>query len=291
MENRDRIMNAAQKAKIKVSSKVITVTPEAANKMLSRNSKMQRKPMRPVIDRYADDMENNRWELNGQAIIISDTAEILDGQNRLFACVKAETSFTTVVTSGIAADTFYTLDTGARRTLPQILEMQGEKSCATLAGSLNVLATYLGRSTRVMRGNSVGKQLYLLDKYPTMRESVKVAGMYTTTLFPSTSCFVHFIASHSEPDDANRFISAMKGHKTVEDGKKYSAPELLREKMQYELANHMRGSREAQIGFAITAFNNMFRGQEVNFLKYKPGQPWPEFASLKGKPFPGRLKS
>lgn len=275
---------------MKATSKVETITPEMANKMLSRNSSMQRKPMRPVIDRYADDMAEGRWELNGQSIIVSDKNEILDGQNRLYACVKAEVSFTTIVTSGIKSDTFYTLDTGARRTLPQLLHMQGEKSTASLAGTLNVLATYLARAPRVMRGNSVGKMLYLLDKHPGIRESVRIGGPYNNKLFPSTGAFVHFIVSKDAPDDANRFILAMRGLKTTEDGKKYSGPALLREKMEYELANHLRGSREAQIGFAITAFNSMYRGQEVNFLKYKPGQPWPEFACQKSKPFPGRLK-
>lgn len=64
------------------------ITPEAAkaylqNNMINRNINEKR------VAAYADDMKKGEWQLNGEAIRFNENGELIDGQHRLSAIVKA----------------------------------------------------------------------------------------------------------------------------------------------------------------------------------------------------------
>ena len=113
-----RIIQLKHAAKIHgadVFSEVTTITPADATNWLRANCKN-----RPVRKRHveflASEIKNGNWQVNGQAIIIADNEQVLDGQHRLLAIIEAGIPIKTMVTYGVPEAAFATIDTGAVRT-------------------------------------------------------------------------------------------------------------------------------------------------------------------------------
>lgn len=105
--------------KSKTSSVVETITPQIAQMYLTHNV-INRKKSDKTIDTYAIDMKEGRWRLNGDAIRFSKSGNLLDGQHRLMACLKAGVPFNTYVTRGLDEDCFVTIDNGKIRSAGDI---------------------------------------------------------------------------------------------------------------------------------------------------------------------------
>src|SRR5262245_29083765 len=67
-----------------IISEICTITPAVATQWLRAN-----RNNRPVRKRHisflASEILSGNWQVNGQAIIIADTEDVLDGQHRLLA--------------------------------------------------------------------------------------------------------------------------------------------------------------------------------------------------------------
>jgi hypothetical protein len=94
---------------------VVTITPEIAAQWLKSN-RLNRPVRRTVWEGYSQQMSEGKWKVNGQAIIIAENEDILDGQHRLLAVIDAGCSIQSLVVYGISAEAFATIDTGAVRT-------------------------------------------------------------------------------------------------------------------------------------------------------------------------------
>lgn len=98
-----------------IRAKIETITPDTARRMLAKNTG-NRTPKKNAIDRYARDMQNGWWHVTGQPVIIADTGRLLDGQNRLYACIGSHCPFETLVVRGVDESAFYAIDRGFVRT-------------------------------------------------------------------------------------------------------------------------------------------------------------------------------
>lgn len=98
-----------------VFSEVTTITPADATNWLRANCKN-----RPIRKRHveflANEIKQGHWQVNGQAIVIAENEQVLDGQHRLLAIIEAGMPVKMMVTYGIHPDAFSTIDTGAVRT-------------------------------------------------------------------------------------------------------------------------------------------------------------------------------
>lgn len=111
---------------------VMTITPDIAREMLADN-----RCNRPVrynrVARFARDMADGNWQVNGETVKLSPDGALLDGQHRLLACLQSGASFDTYVIRGLDRDVQATIDTGAARTMGDQLVMRGEKHAMLLA--------------------------------------------------------------------------------------------------------------------------------------------------------------
>lgn len=108
------------------------ITPALAAEWLTKAGPNRR--VRPhMVDKYAKDVASGRWRLNGEAIVMSKSGKIIDGQHRLLAIVKAGVPIECFVASGIDDEAFDTIDIGANRTLADILGIQGYPQASVLA--------------------------------------------------------------------------------------------------------------------------------------------------------------
>ncbi len=105
------------------------ITPDVAAAMLELNVN-NRNPKREPICRAILDGE---WSLNGATIVFSDDGELLDGQNRLMACVEAGIPIVTIVVRGVGKSAQLTMDMGVKRQVADFLKMRGYKEASTVA--------------------------------------------------------------------------------------------------------------------------------------------------------------
>lgn len=120
---------------------IIRVTPEMASSLLTmRRASGKRNPA--AVAAYAQAMKAGEWVLNGMPIIISRKGVLLDGLQRLYACVESQTPFVTVLAENIPDDTLHTIDQQRRRSFTGVLETRGIPKPAAVANLLAKLIRY-----------------------------------------------------------------------------------------------------------------------------------------------------
>lgn len=95
-----------------MKTEIVTITPEMAKEMLSKNN-ANRKIRTSTVDFYAKQMKEGSWHLTGQGITFGQNGQLLDGQHRLNAIVKADIPVEMLVVRD--AEVVSTYDCGIRR--------------------------------------------------------------------------------------------------------------------------------------------------------------------------------
>lgn len=121
--------------------KVEDITPAIAKEYLKFNTDNYRKMThmsRRVIKRYADDMVNGRWELNGVPICFGKNGVLKDGQHRLAAIIMANVTVKMAVVRGV--DDHVTIyDIGKKRTNMDIANAQNIDCDSTVVAVANII--------------------------------------------------------------------------------------------------------------------------------------------------------
>ncbi len=136
-----------------IVAEVMTITPRDATEWLRCN-----KNNRPLRKRHvtflANEILSGNWQVNGQAIVIADDEQVLDGQHRLFAIIEAGKSIQSLVVYGISPEAFRTIDTGAVRTGADALSLHFQDR---LKYQIDAVATAVQWCARIERGVMRGK--------------------------------------------------------------------------------------------------------------------------------------
>jgi hypothetical protein len=121
------------------------MTPEMAPSLLARKRPVGKRNQTAVAS-YAQAMRNGEWVLNGMPIILSRNGVLLDGLQRLYACIDAQASFITVLAENVPDDTVHTIDQQRRRSFAGVLETRGVPKPAAVASLLAKLIRYEDKS-------------------------------------------------------------------------------------------------------------------------------------------------
>ena len=119
------------------------ITPEKAREYLKANTNNYRKMSRATIKRYAEDMKNGKWELNGEPIVFSESGVLKDGQHRLAAIVMSNTTVEINVSRGVS-DKVNTYNVGKNRTAKDILNAEGIDADSTVIAAANIIVNKFG---------------------------------------------------------------------------------------------------------------------------------------------------
>lgn len=123
--------------------KIETITPEIAESYLKRNTNNYRSIDSWTVKMYADDMAAGRWQFNGESIRFSKSGELIDGQHRLKAIVKAKVPVKMLVVRDVD-DEVSIYDVGKGRTSAQILsanEIEKSVRGTTIIGAASIILT------------------------------------------------------------------------------------------------------------------------------------------------------
>jgi len=257
---------------MEIKSEVRTITPQEAEAILRTNTN-NRKVRNAVVDKYVRDMEGGSWVVNGEAIKISATGDLLDGQHRLLACIQAGMPFDTIVTSGLLSETQIAMDTGARRTFSDILRWRGEVSVSSLASACETGLCWDTAGTPAHRGkqHSNAERLVWLEANPDIRDAIKgwqpVASKPLRLPISVGGPFLMRIRRIS-PIDAAEFIQHVKsGANLAED----DPINVLRRWLLNASSSKGKRGREEYAAVAVKAWNAWIKGRPVRNLTWRTG--------------------
>jgi hypothetical protein len=123
---------------------VETMTPAKAEEILNQCNFGNRKLRLSVVEKYSLMMRRGDWHLSPEAIVISNTGKLLNGQHRLSAVVKSGVSVRFLTIRGPSDDVFSVLDRGAVRSTSDALKSDKK---ATEVARLIVSCAYGGASS------------------------------------------------------------------------------------------------------------------------------------------------
>lgn len=91
------------------------ITPDLAKRYLAYNIKENRHVSPSIVTKYASDMESGNFMINNNAICFNEYGQLIDGQHRLQACVRANVPFKSFVTRNLPAGAYKVIDVGRPR--------------------------------------------------------------------------------------------------------------------------------------------------------------------------------
>ncbi len=282
------------------TSRVIMITPKAAATILGvgtdtagmNSHNRARKPSK--IKEYANDMENSTWHLTGDTIKFTKSGVLGDGQNRLYACVRARKSFLTHVVFGIDDAVFPWLDKGRQRSIGDDFFVDGMDNPQLLAHVMRwlelfrldkvkdrttftraeirdayfnqgydheLLAIGMEKGLAVQKGNNVPRSL--------------ASALYYLFASKDRALADEFFDAWSSGTHAGRFNPISKANRTF--------AKIMRENPLVRIHDTMRAA------VWVTAWNYVVRNKKgsVKDFEWTSLRPFPKIAAPKGSVNPG----
>lgn len=121
----------------------ISVTPELAASWLELNT--NNRPLSPLtVKKYTLEMNAGTWRHpTGEALIFDNHNVIQQGQHRLHAVVQSGKTIQFWVMFNADPDDFQVIDSGKKRTIGDVMSMQGVKNQATVAATTRLLYLHM----------------------------------------------------------------------------------------------------------------------------------------------------
>lgn len=201
------------------------VTPELAQEWLDERNTNNRKVKERAIQRYAREMANGRWDPDASDLKFSRSGELVDGQNRLLACVRAGVPFPTLVRTGLKLDTKTRVDVGIRRTVSDTFQLERVPYANNVAAGIALRLRYeegeasgshVGDVNTFRRAVQLGPDEALL--YLREHPSHEKFGMLADQLFragPGVTRTIYFcflgMAGEVDANEAERFAGEILG--------------------------------------------------------------------------------
>lgn len=254
---------------------VTKVTPALAEEWLTHNIK-NRNPKPAKIAQYAEDIRAGNWKVNGESLKFTHAGRLLDGQNRLLACITANTPFTTLVVRGLDDVDQDTLDGCARRSYADVLRMRGEPNADALAAAVRSLHGWL-RGIRRFDGGGVDRAAsnamldVALEKHPEVRENITAIKRVARAVHIPVSVLgaLWWAFNDIDPEDAEFFFTRL-----CSDEGHYAGEPIF-------ALRRALGARKERAGtyanptfvaaLTVKAWNAYRIGTEVQMLLWRPG--------------------
>jgi hypothetical protein len=270
-----------------ISIEIRTITPADAEAMLENNGpsveeqKRNRKQSSSAIELYARDMKRGNWRLNGQAIKISASGSLLDGQHRAAACVKSGVPFETMVITGLPEAVFATFDLHAKKNFSKTVGRMGYANGGVVAGALRIVWQYenYGLETSAYPTHiELNEALDRHGKY--FPDSIHYANRKSIKPFSasSTMAALHYILTDLS-ERSKEFFEKFESGADLSVGNPILT---LRKRLQEDKESRRSSSSERdRLMFVTRSWKSFIEGKTMHFLK-KGGSFDPHFT----KPHP-----
>jgi hypothetical protein len=262
----------------RVVARVRLITPELALSWLTEKNIRNRRKMPSAVDRYASEIRNGRWMLNGESIIFDWNGNLLDGQNRLWAVFETGVPVECLVVTGIDPDAFRTIDKGNKRQIAHDLHVLQEMDTNVLAAALAHLRRLergdFWSTTAVDRFVSSTEAIETLERYPEIRDSIPWGRECKDLLPMSLGTFFHFVFSREDAPTANQFFEDLgSGAGLTPTEPVYHLRERL---FKDRLSSASKLGVRPKMALVVKAWNKTMAGERCRILRYRSAEAWPD---------------
>lgn len=201
----------------------VSITPEIAADMLSRNYANNRKVRPRNVETLADVMRRGLfYGLNGQTIVVDKNGTLLDGQHRLLAVVKSGTTqefLVATVDNGTVA--FKTLDGGSGRKVSDYVTSGYKNEAAAATSMMYCIENGVAPLASTLQGKITAKmsasRIDLVNYYEANKELVNDVCDKTMRIYRGVGCgarsiysaFVYLVEYCDRDEMLERFIEEM----------------------------------------------------------------------------------
>lgn len=251
----------------------VEISPDMAECWLTKNKNIRHTQI-GKIGLFKQSMLDNQWDLNGESIKFDKDGNLVDGQNRLTACVEAGVPFKSNVVYGI--ESALNVDRGKSRTAGQIIRAMGIAYDANIISAMaNYLYAYNDSGSKGFATVGHGKYSFTMDATVAFIESnIKDLNHSCSITQKSKRIFnryslhatLHYIFSQV----AGESLATEFYHKLVEGtGLSSDDPVYhLREKLLKERASGKSSGINQYAGLIIKGWNHFICGKRVASLPY-----------------------
>jgi len=116
-------------------------SPAKASDALTRNPRNRKLSVKHVA-RIASDMGAGLYKMNGQAVVITSSGNLADGQHRLMGVVESGVTVPFVTVRGVDDDSFDTIDTGLSRNAATVLSLSGLENANVASAAARIILAY-----------------------------------------------------------------------------------------------------------------------------------------------------
>lgn len=249
-----------------MKAEIKTITPEWAKFVLENKNNHNRGMNQNHIARLSKEIVAGRWKINGDTICLNGQ-RLIDGQHRLAAVVKTGIPIRSFVIEGISSDVFDTKDVGKRRSASDTLSVRGETSTVRLSAALIMVDRYLTGRADVATSYSNTEIEELLEKYPTIRSSIKADHKLCVGLIQvSVIDACHYLFSRKDPELAEEFVRKItKGIGLTEGDPLY----ILRERLLRNSISKAKLNKVYIFALCIKAWNATRVGSKIRSLRFR----------------------
>lgn len=219
-----------------------SITPEAAQYILSNHNPTNRKIKQTAIDGYTREMLCGRWKTgNGQFVCFDSNGNLVSGQHRLMAIIKAGIAVALDFSFGNDPNASDTVDTGVGRGVgDQIFLKTGDSNANFNVVTANGLKKLL--TSRRDKG-TVGFTLLMLEEFQRGIDVVKRKVMAKSLFGRSTARGAIALAAEAYPIKVGQIIERVTTGQAQGSGEKALAA--------YALGGSLRTEHEDKVGAKV----------------------------------------
>jgi hypothetical protein len=245
------------------------LTPALAQLLLDRND-ANRSVSDPTVLKYAVDMEEHRFAMNGESVKMSRCGRLNDGQHRCLAVILSGCTTHMMFTFGLERETRMTLDQGKQRTPGDYLGMGGVVESNKIAAIAGMIWQYEKHGSIGLSGIHRPTKQQVLAAYhdhPRIHDSLLLCSRKGSAVLGSQSmlAFCHYTFAQRDRVQADAFLeSVIKGADLPESDVRYMArTRLLNDKS-------LRANERAEVLFR--AWNHWRRRARVTKVQIAGGK-------------------
>jgi len=182
------------------------VTPAQAEEYLQRNAR--NRPISPkTVAAYARDMENGKWLTTGEPIKFDSRGNLLDGQHRLAAIIRAGMRVKMTMARNIPTEARKVMDTGRRRSVADNLHMDfGVKNPTQVSSAARIIIRWRGgllRQSNTLRITDSEIYEFVVNHDPELQVAASYAQKLRRSLpFSLSAVTAAHVETHRVNEDA-----------------------------------------------------------------------------------------
>lgn len=264
-----------------MKANVKTITPDMAIELLKKNV-INRSLSEKYVRHYESQMRSGKWLSTGDAIKVSSTGNLIDGQHRLQALINYGKPLDFLVVEGLEDQVFKVLDTGKNRSAADVLTIAGIKNAAKIAAAARTIIAFTNGRFSEGGGRKTASYATNADvlKFVQSNERVNDCVQYASEVCKNfrsinlgTVACVYFLISKKNETKADSFFE--KYSKGI-DLSEQSPIRVLRERLIRDTQNKTRLTTRDKMALLIMAWNNFVQGKKTTNLVLQNNYKFPK---------------